>query len=35
MANVAHGTTEKDGGRVASDYYIANVMDLLGKTQAV
>ena len=36
MADVAHGTTEEDGGRVASDYYyIVNVMDLPGKAQAV
>ena len=31
MADVAHGTTEEDGGRVASDYYIKNVMGLQGK----
>ena len=30
-ADVAHGTTEEDGGRVASDYYIVNVMGLQGK----
>ena len=31
MADVAHGTTEEDGGRVALDYYIVNVIGLQGK----